>query len=136
MKREIKFRGLRIDGKGWVYGYYWHNIQDDKYLIIESTKLDFMVSGQTQSNSQVIPESVGQFTGLKDRYGVEIFEGDIVIYDTTTICSKIKKWTKKGKEIIYNIKEAMFKFNDDSVFGLIYNQYEVLGNIHENPELL
>jgi len=63
--RTIKFRGLRVDGKGWVYGHYY----DDE---IQS----FIISGI--NTYEVIPESVGQFTGLIDIEGKEIYEGDYV----------------------------------------------------------
>lgn len=77
-----------------------------------------------------------QFTGLLDKNGVEIYEGDIVIYDSTSNITNNERWTTKGKSIIYQNEEARFKFNDDSCFGLIYNQYEVIGNIHESKHLL
>ena len=63
--RTIKFKGLRVDGKGWVYGHYY----DDE---IQS----FIIS--EINTYEVIPETVGQFTGLIDVNGKEIYEGDVV----------------------------------------------------------
>jgi hypothetical protein len=63
--RTIKFKGLRVDGKGWVCGHYY----DDE---IQS----FIISGI--NTYEVIPELVGQFTGLIDIEGKEIYEGDYV----------------------------------------------------------
>lgn len=69
MNREILFRGKRVDNGGWVYGF----VSIDRY------------SGKATINNtvmyhSVIPETVGQFTGLKDNTGTKIFEGDLVLY--------------------------------------------------------
>lgn len=69
MKREIKFRGLRADGKGWVYGFYYE--YNGKSIISSEYHSD---DADTYYNDEVIPESVGQFTS----FGVDIYEGDIL----------------------------------------------------------
>ena len=72
MNREILFRGKRVDGKGWVYGYY---VEDGKQFLIVNPKND--------SYDEVNPSTLGQFTGLTDKNGTKIFEGDLVLYRQT-----------------------------------------------------
>ena len=67
MKREILFRGKSSINSEWVYGFLNHSEQEDKYYI-----------GVMELMTPVIPETVGQFTGLTDKEGNKIFEGDVV----------------------------------------------------------
>jgi hypothetical protein len=63
--RIIKFRGLRVDGKGWVYGHYYDD-EIQSFIIYEI------------NTYEVIPESVGQFTGKLTINHMEIYEGDLI----------------------------------------------------------
>lgn len=138
MKREIKFRGLRADGKGWIYGDYAYYAHENKHFIAEFEGIE---SGQSlYVLRKVIPETVGQFTGLKDKNGVEIWEGDIVKYETTL------KYDKDGNRIKY-IGEIQF-WNGQMGCGWRYKSHrytmmikhshswrmEVIGNIHDKTE--
>ena len=115
MNREIKFRGKHSNK--WIYGYLLKNIDDNKSYI--SVSLDQFY--------QVKEETIGQYTGLKDKNGVEIYEGDIV---------KAKFY---GKEVVGEIgfNSGCFLLwnscvSDNQLF--IFTDIEVIGNIYENEE--
>lgn len=123
--REILFRGKRIDNGEWVYGYYVYT-KDSK-----GKHQHFIV---TPEWFIVDPETVGQYTDLTDKNGKKIFDGDIV---RQTI---VLRYQPIG-QICYNAENCQWRIeyvNNIVSFSSVGSgrSYELLGNIHDNPELL
>ena len=119
--RTIKFRGLRTDGKGWVYGGYFQHTPDEdgvRYYIF-----DF-----NEGAVEVIPESVGQFTGLHDKNGKKIYEGDVL--EDTLGRKKLVEYYKDGFWLNASLEGAEWCLRH------VNSSSKVIGNISENPELL
>lgn len=118
MKREIKFRGKCFDNGDWVYGSIV--IISDRHYIFND-----------ELRKEVDPSTVGQYTGLKDKNGKEIYEGDILEYglygDTCRDAIVFKNWC------FGLICDGHF-FDMGTLFKEIKGK--VIGNIHDNPELL
>lgn len=114
--REIKFRGKRLDNGEWVYG--------DLHI---RTPFPHIHSEIDYGKANIDPHTIGQFTGLHDKNGKEIYEGDIVRYDMGGEC-----------EVSYCIGGGFAGFDLSPAFhnGHQLKDVEVIGNIHDNPELL
>ena len=117
--REIEFRGKRIDNGKWVYGYL--------FKIWEHCFILWGTTNDMPNMIEVIPETVGQFTGLIDKNGKKIYEGDIVRCWGGEQCQGYHEF---GEEITVN----------DMTYDAYYvGQWDgclVIGNINDNPELL
>ena len=167
--REIKFRGFHIDenGKekvyvngGWVKGYWVIGTfyPNGKWLPVFEIYKKYPYIGNDEILREVIPETVGQYTGLKDKNGNEIYKGDIVEFfgmkgRIVKECgafgigtSRQINYDKLETKMPYGNSPA-FCYNDNfiSLWELWWNyeqddnplyEVEVIGNIYENPELL
>jgi uncharacterized phage protein (TIGR01671 family) len=117
--REIKFRGKRLDGKGWAFGHLvkmwgeWHIIDcDDK-----------------NTAYPVDPATVGQYTEQKDKNGKNIWEGDIVEWENLM---------KTNMRSVIAYRDRMFCFVDanNEPEEIWCYSFTKIGNIYDNPELL
>ena len=127
MNRTIKFRGKRVDKNAWVYGS----------LLVHSGRVEILVAYSENILDYDIhvvhPETVGQFTGLLDKDGKEIYEGDFTHHDAHDVNCLIK-WIDKyacfaGEQIGYVETLAFYQFIDQ-------HNLVVIGNIHDNQELI
>ena len=123
MKRDILFRGINFQ-KEWVYGDLFHSYANDDIAIAY-----YREGSKTPTFDVIFPESVGQYTGLTDKNGVKIFEGDIISIGEPNI-KYITMWRDAGL--------CAKQIGTSSYIGLTYwaSDIEVLGNIKDNPELI
>lgn len=131
MQREIKFRGKRLDNKKWIYGDLIEN--QGRFFIYHASNENTIEDNDDGRivvvAVEVDPTTVGQYTGLKDRDGREIYEGDIFLpgyFGGTNV-------------VIWD--DGNVRYIGRSPHGLISYvgrepAVEVLGNIHDNLELL
>lgn len=156
--REILFRGKRKDNGKWAYGYLYIR-NDGQYEISFYSKY----FDSERFTYDVIPETVGQYIGLTDKNGKKIFEGDIVQYSTYDyfVCKSIVKfgaykqdgssgehdsvdclgfYVEVGKftcpDWFCNEPENFQDYLRQQNLAEIASQCEIIGNIHDSPELL
>lgn len=140
--REILFRGKRIDNGEWVIGFLSKTRGLDNKLHI---CIDYEEKG-VMCSSIVIPETLGQYTGLSDKNGTKIFEGDITKkhfevgvvkfggYETPYRDWSVITQDIFSKHIGFYINWITLDYRKD--IGFWQNEIKVIGNIHDNPELL
>lgn len=139
-QREIKFRGQRIDNKQWVYGFYV--ISRARHEGWEESGCWFSIHVETSdleepSSYKVHPETVGQYTGLKDKKLLEIYESDIVqcgygkgvvIFHAGCFMVEWIDDKEANMEFLFSRNGRSTRRQDD--------EFEIIGNIYEHPHLL
>ena len=129
--REILFRGKRKDTGEWVNGNLFLSDTDGRAYILAGSRI-------VTIEWEVDPSTVGQYTGLRDKNGKRIFEGDMVSTDI------------ERPYLIVEFRDGCFMFNcndgGEDYYDImlpilkdpqsVYKYGEVIGNIHDNPELL
>ena len=124
--REIEFRGkLKRTGK-WAYGNL--NINKAGTVIITPDETPLGTYGE------VDPETIGEYTGLKDKNGVKIYEGEIVIDREDGVIGDIV-WNKEEASFYFSILYENGTYEEEKLNDWV-DVLEVIGNIYDNPELL
>lgn len=149
--REILFRGKRVENGEWVYGCLISPILGSTPIIVQNAYMEDNCSIEFDYE-HVDHETVGQFTGLVDKNGKKIFEGDIIKTDNgTTSAVSTVKYGHYEPEMFYDLLEVYLLHRPKQLaFGLFAEgirgeQFfmvdnpkciEVIGNIYDNPELV
>lgn len=144
MKREIKFRGKKIDTQQWVYGgFHLHekvqlcglsltkeDAEKNKVHLIVSDKMaDWNMPKDIEAHT-IIPDTIGQFTGVVDKNGKEIYEDDIL---TQGEKNYMVSFRNGGFWIINHYGTAAYQLCKGEIDEF---EFEVIGNIHDNPDLI
>lgn len=135
--REIIFRGKRVDNGEWVEGLLWKKKYNHNKIFISY----FPDEDDYEDTVVVDPETVGQYTGLKDKNGKRIFEGDVikdsygllwlVVFENNAFAVK-----NRLMELCFALWEQWVYDWDSKEWISPSDRFEVIGNIHDNPELL
>lgn len=128
--RTIKFRGNSIDTNEWLYGDLVRSSDMKRCAILVNDKSSY-------DECEVNPCTIGQFTGLYDKNGKEIYEGDILRFGNSPSGVCEVKWNE-------SIAAFCIRFSFENKLGIrplgewtiCERSIEVIGNIHDNPELL
>lgn len=145
MNREIKFRGKMIPENEWIFGTIlripappvcFGKSETDKYYIqfpdpryMPDWNMPYkMVQGE------VNPETIGQYTGLHDKNGKEIYEGDIVVDKEDEVMGEIT-WNEEEASFYFSILYENGTYEEEKLNDWA-SVLEVIGNITDNPKLL
>lgn len=127
--REILFRGKRKDTGEWIEGYYakaTDYLSEKEISVIFSLDLTLFPHSEFSSYEEIIPKTVGQYTGLKDKNGKKIFEGDILL--------AMARKVETAPDVFVIVTDIRNMGGDYFKNGAKF--FTVIGNIHDNPELL
>lgn len=136
--REILFRGKRKDNQEWVEGFFAINT----ICSITETYLSPVIIKNPEGiydteSYEIIPETVGQYTGLTDKNGMKIFEGDILRGERYVDYGQTGEFKPHITVVKWNVKKSAYEpLNYFDGYSYDIKNYEIIGNIHDNPELL
>lgn len=126
MNRTIKFRGKCLHSDEWCFG----SLVDYKDEEMEIQGFDVFCEGFDKWNEiSVDPDTVGQFTGMYDCNGKEIYEGDILRTSISKNGIGFVRWNIENASFVVQMKNSAQWYD-------LWRGYEVIGNIYDNPELL
>lgn len=138
MSKEVLYRAVSKKGK-WIYGFYYCHKGLNEHFILPIDETPFYngipIIPKAISDYEVYKETVSEFTGLTDKNGTKIFEGDIVYDSYREYSYQVKYWLGQGMYFLDKINDRdgnWYSFEDVDFDENI----EVIGNIHDNPELL
>ncbi len=123
--RTIKFRGFNKKNKQWLYGFYLQN--RGAHFVCP----DEFATGKSWEDYEVDPDSLGQFTSLKDKKGCEIYEGDVIKVGEIKALLEVRFVRGVFAFLWYGNLDDEFPCNSPT-----QEWAEVVGNIHDNPELI
>lgn len=132
MNREILFRAKKVDGGEWVEGYVVQRY--GAWFMYDIKNADTC----RQNIYEVRPDTICQYTGLTDKIGNKIFEGDVV-KDSAGVCGEVKFGLYKSGLIIQDINQGFYiEFSEESLYrkelGYWGNKVVVIGNIYDKSE--
>lgn len=154
MKRDILFKAKCLGNGEWIKGWYY---QKPNPLTRDGEPIRHFISNCPPFGSEIDPETVCQYTGLKDRNGKQIFEGDVLLFVSKDIFLTSRyvfdsRGYRYGSMLIVAALESGFTLRsikdnapdipnanckiDNYTFWNHHNQFEIIGNIHDNPELI
>lgn len=129
--REILFRGKEVESSDWYYGDIFHSSMN-----VDTTRIHDYIN---RANVEIIPDTLGQFTGLTDKNGTKIFEGDIVEYEAggKLRIGRVFFSDFRASFSVTAGKNGSARINND-LFNYIQNRNSVtvIGNIYDNHELI
>lgn len=127
--RTIKFRGKRVDGGGWITGYY---VKELNPYIKDTEEIDAIIT--KAGDYEVLPESVGQWTGLVDWHGKEVFEGDILHRHGHQ--NMFIEFYKGAFCLVSCNPVQRANWSPVTCRGSDTRYRAIIGNIHDNPEMM
>lgn len=132
MQRPIKFRGISIDTLKFIYGYGVVVFEEHGCVIIHNQ------GNNAMQHTSVVPESVSEFVGIKDKHGKEIYEGDILKWESPDKLYPSEDYTEKTGVVHYTECGFSVKHKEHNHYGLftLAPLSEIIGNLWQNPDFL